>query len=92
MQAKTLAPYVLRFLALNQINSRRTTLETLVDELKVRRADLRQTISALEAEGHLDSLHMRLTLTGFALGVGLVDVELASLRQPRRPKMVAIAA
>jgi DNA-binding IclR family transcriptional regulator len=80
MQTKTLALHVLRFLASAQIRGRRVNLQDLVDGLEVRRADVRRTVSALDAEGHLDATRMTLTLTGFALGTRLVDAELPPLR------------
>jgi hypothetical protein len=58
------------------------TLETLTDELNVRRVDLRRAVSALHREGFVDALRMRLSLTGFAVGSSLVSQELPALRKP----------
>lgn len=80
MEPRELAPHVLRALARHQIDGRRATLETLVDEIGVRRADLRRTVTALHEQGYLDVASLRLTLNGFALGVRLVDRKLPLLR------------
>lgn len=81
MTPRKLAPYVLRTLARYQIDGRVANLQTLVDEIGVRRGDVRKTVSALHREGYVDALRMRLTLAGFSLGVPLTSVELPSLRQ-----------
>jgi len=88
MTPRHLAPYVLRTIARYQLNGRLITLQTLVDEIGVRRADLRKTVSALHREGYVDALHMRLTMRGFAVGTPLLCQELPPLRQPQ----VAVAA
>ncbi len=81
MEPRTLTPYVLRALARHQLNGRLVTLQTLVDELQVRRADVRGTISSLHREGYLDVLSLRLTMEGFTIGVALLDRELPELRR-----------
>lgn len=88
MTPSNLAPYVLRTIAQYQLGGRLLTLQTLVDELGVRRTDLRKTVSALHQQGYVDALHMRLTLLGFALGTQLLRQELPPLRRPQ----VAVAA
>ncbi len=88
MTPKNLAPYVLRTLARYQLDGRLLTLQTLVDEIGVRRTDLRKTVSALHREGYVDAMRMRLTLRGFALGASLLRQELPPLRRPT----VAVAA
>lgn len=81
MEPKTLAPHVLKLLARYQLEGRRATLQDLVDELFVRRADVRATISALHVEGYLDATRLRLTMMGFAHGASLLDVQLPALRR-----------
>jgi Mn-dependent DtxR family transcriptional regulator len=81
MEPKTLAPHVLKLLARYQTEGRRATLQDLVDELFVRRGDVRATISALHVEGYLDATRLRLTMMGFAHGVSLLDVQLPALRR-----------
>ena len=65
------------------------SLELLVEERRVRRGDVRRTLSALHREGFVDVLRMRPTLAGFALGRALQGTALPSLRAP---KVAAVAA
>jgi len=88
MTSRHLAPYVLRTIARHQPDGRLITLQTIVDELGVRRADLRKTVTALHREGYVDALHMRLTLRGFAVGTALARQPLPPIRQ----EQVAVAA
>lgn len=90
MTPRKLAPYVLRTLARYQIKGRVANLQTLVDEIGVRRSDVRKTVSALHQEGYVDALRMRLTLTGFTLGSALTKVELPQIR--RMPAITEAAA
>lgn len=81
MTPKALAPYVLTVLYEAQVEGRMMTLASLVDELKVRKMDIRRTVTALHQQGYLDVLTMRLSFVGFALGAkykkqGLPDVRL----------------
>ena len=89
MEPTTLAPYVLKVLAHHQIKGRIVTLQALVDELQVRRADVRRTVTALDHEGYLDALRMTLTMAGFAIGAGLSDKELPPLRRPKKLTLIA---
>jgi DNA-binding IclR family transcriptional regulator len=81
MEPHVLSLYILRALARHQIRERRVTLQTLVDELGVRRVDVRRTVSLLHEQGYLDVVRLHLTMTGFALGIGLLDRELPELRR-----------
>jgi DNA-binding IclR family transcriptional regulator len=89
MNAQELAAHVLQALALAQSEGRSSSLATLTDELRVRRGDVRRTITLLHREGYVDALRMRLTLTGFALGRAYLGQTLPPLR---RPKTAAICA
>ncbi len=89
MSPRKLAPYVLRMLAGYQKEGRVANLETLVDDIGVRRADLRRTVSALHREGYVDALRMRLTMAGFALGTALSKAELPPLRTMRAARAAA---
>ena len=82
MSSNTLAPYILQILAGYQVRGSLCTLQDLVDTLRVRRADIRRTVSALHREGFVDVLRMRLTLRGFAIGSALLSVTLPALRAP----------
>ena len=81
MSSHRLAPYVLKEIARCQLQNKTCTLDELLEQLDVRRDDLRRTVSALHREGYVDALRMRLTLQGFALGVGLSEVQLPELRK-----------
>jgi dienelactone hydrolase len=89
MTPQVLTPYVLSTLAAAQAEGKISTLDTLVEAIKVRRADLRRTVSALHREGMLDVRTMRLTMMGFALGAMYKAQQLPPLR---RPRLVAVAA
>lgn len=58
------------------------TVEVLAAELKVRRVDVRRSLSALHKQGLMDVAQMRLTLAGFALGKALEGRQLRSIRIP----------
>jgi hypothetical protein len=75
MDPKLLAPHVLHVLAVAQRRGQMLSLDAIADRVDARRSDVRTVLSELHREGHLDILHMRLTLSGFALAVSL----------PRRP-------
>jgi DNA-binding IclR family transcriptional regulator len=83
MNTQALSAHVLHALALAQIEGRRHDLETLTQDLKVRRGDIRRVVSALHREGYVDALRMRLTLVGFALGRSYAHKPLPELRKPR---------
>lgn len=80
MNQQTVSAHVLRALAQAQIEGKLSNLETLTEEVGVRRTDVRAALSALHREGYLDVLRMRLTLQGFALGRAYVGAELPELR------------
>lgn len=91
MNARTLSAYILQALAQAQSEGRRSNLETLIDDLKVRRKDIRNAVSALHREGMLDALTMRLSLRGFAVGTALQGQPLPALRIPAEPARAAVA-
>lgn len=89
MNQRTVSAYVLRSLAQAQTEGRSSTLQTLIDELQIRRADVRSAVSALHRGGYLDVMRMRLTLQGFAVGRALLEKELP---EPRPAKVAEAAA
>jgi DNA-binding IclR family transcriptional regulator len=89
MNSRDLALHVLHVLAQAQIEGRRVNLETLTEDLRVRRGDVRRAVSALDREGYADALRMRPTLRGFALGRSLLANDLPALR---RPKLALVTA
>lgn len=78
---QTIAPYILCVLATYHENGRVATLQSIVDDVGVRRADVRTTLTALHEQGLVDVLRMKLTLQGFALAMALREVRLPPLRR-----------
>ena len=81
MEPRKLTPYILRALAQYQIDERRVNLQTLVDDLEVRRADVRRAMTALHEQGFVDIVSFKLSMNGFAVGMSLLDKELPPLRR-----------
>ncbi|KYF83764.1 hypothetical protein BE18_09120, partial [Sorangium cellulosum] len=79
MDKKILAATLLQALAVAQREGRVETLETLVEKLRVRRRDIRGTLTVLHRQGMVDVLRMRLTLSGFAIGSALIGKTLPAL-------------
>ena len=92
MNANELAPHVLQALARAQSEGRTVSLESLTEELRVRRGDIRRTVTLLHRQGFVDALRMRLTLPGFALGRAYLGEELPPLRRPQQGGASTIAA
>ena len=89
MNVRTLSMHVLRALAEAQIEGRRSNLETLVEQLQVRRHDVRGAVTALHKQGLVDAIHMRLTLEGFAIGRSCMAQSLPELRAPAKRSIAA---
>lgn len=89
MNAQALSAHVLQALARAQSEGRAQTLETLTQELGVRRGDVRHVITRLHGQGFVDALRMRLTLPGFALGRAYLARTLPPLRMPTVAEVVA---
>ncbi|HVK63789.1 MAG TPA: hypothetical protein VM694_04930 [Polyangium sp.] len=92
MTPKDIAPYILRALAEAQTEGRTMDLETLSIAIKVRRGDVRKTVSALHQEGLVDALRLRLSLAGFAIGSALLEQELPPIRRPKQVAQKVAAA
>jgi len=84
-----LAEHVLRTLACDHLEGRRSDLDTLTNTVRVRRADVRGVLSALHREGYVDVLRMKLTLEGFALGCALMDRRVPEVRRSSRKSIAA---
>jgi len=67
LDSHALAAHVLVALARAAKKGRNVTVADLSEELEVRRPDVREVISRLHHEGHVDALRMRLSLSGLAL-------------------------
>ncbi len=80
LDTKSIAAHVVVILAHAQELGRIVRLDELASEIGVRKADVRHVVTRLHAEGHVDALRLRLTMTGFALAASLAD---SKLREPR---------
>jgi ABC-type ATPase with predicted acetyltransferase domain len=89
MNTRTLSMHILRALADAQTEGRRESLDTLVDQVQVRRRDVRAAVTALHQQGLVDAVHMRLTLQGFAVGRSLLAQELPALRSTAERRVAA---
>ncbi len=89
MNEQELAVHVLQALARAQSEGKASSLETLTGDLRVRRGDVRRTVTKLHREGYVDALRMRLTLAGFALGRSYLGQTLPPLRKPRLAQVAA---
>ena len=78
---KSIAAHVVVSLAHAQELGRAVRLDELASDIGVRKEDVRNVVTRLHAEGHVDGLRLRLTMTGFALASSLAGNK---LREPRR--------
>ena len=86
---RPVAAHVLRHLARAQARGRQIGLDDLACDIGVRRNDVRDVVTSLHAEGHMDARRMRLTMTGFALAAAMRECK---LRAPRKDRGVSAAA
>jgi DNA-binding IclR family transcriptional regulator len=91
MNATELSAHVLSVLARAQSEGSAVSLDTLTHELRVRRGDVRRTVTLLHRQGFVDALRMRLTLQGFALGRMYMRQTLPPLRR-MSAKLETVAA
>jgi hypothetical protein len=80
IDSKALAARILRHLARAQARGRLVRLDELACDVGVRRGDVRQVITRLDAEGHVDAQRMKLTMTGLVLAASMRS---ETLREPR---------
>ncbi len=92
MNATELSAHVLSALARAQSDGSPASLDTLTEALRVRRGDIRRTVTLLHRQGFVDALRMRLTLPGFALGRGYMAQTLPPLRRPSTGRTLQIVA
>lgn len=79
LDTKSVAAHIVVVLAHAQELGRSMRLDELASEIGVRKTDVRDIVTRLHAEGHVDALRLRLTLTGFALATSLAG---CTLREP----------
>ncbi len=77
---RSIASHVIVALARAQSKGRAVRLDELATDLGVRRADVRGVVTRLHAEGHVDAVRLRLTLSGLALGVAFARCALPAAR------------
>ncbi|HQY63951.1 MAG: Rrf2 family transcriptional regulator [Myxococcales bacterium] len=87
-----LAAHVLVALAGAARAGRTLTVADLAETVKVRRGDVRGIVSQLHAEGHVDALRMRLTLSGLALARAFAKSTLKRVRKARVTPAAVVAA
>ena len=78
---KTIAAHVVVTLSLAQADGRALRLDELASEIGVRKADVRNVVSSLHAEGHVDAMRLRLTMSGLALATSLASCKLPETRR-----------
>ena len=76
--ARALAAHVLRVLA--KPRARVLTIDDLAARVDARREDVRRIVSQLHAEGHVDALRMRATMTGLAVATSMRSCKLKDVR------------
>lgn len=89
---RAVAAHVLRALAAAQSRGRLVRSDELASQLGVRREDVRDVVSQLHAEGHVDALRMRLTMSGLAVAASMRECKLAEPRRYRASDRVASVA
>jgi DNA-binding IscR family transcriptional regulator len=85
LNTKSIAAHVVVTLAHAQELGRVVRLDELASDIGVRKADVRDVVTRLHAEGHVDALRLRLTLSGFTLATSLASCKLRDLRQHEEP-------
>ena len=80
LDRKAIAAHVLRHLAEAQERGRLVRLDQLACDIGVRRKDVREVVSRLHAEGHVDAQRMKLTMTGFLLAASMRGAALRAVR------------
>lgn len=88
VDARALAAHVIRHLAHAQHRGRAVRLDELAESVGVRRTDVRDVVTRLDVEGHVDAKRMKLTMTGLAVAASL---EGCKLREPRRREKASVA-
>lgn len=90
LDTKSIAAHVVVTLADAQADGRVLRLDELAADIGVRKADVRHVVTRLHAEGHVDALRLRVTMSGLALATSLGARELPDLR--RREERVSRVA
>jgi Mn-dependent DtxR family transcriptional regulator len=89
--ARSVAAHVLLSLADAQAKGRLARLDEVADDVGVRRTDVREVVRKLHAEGHVDALRLRLTMSGLAIAASLDGCLLRAPRQHQAEPLVRVA-
>jgi transcription initiation factor IIE alpha subunit len=81
LDTKSIAAHIVVTLADAHADGRVLRLDELAADIGVRKVDVRTVVTRLHAEGHVDALRLRLTLSGLALATSLGARELPDLRR-----------
>ena len=81
LDTKSIAAHVIVILSRAQADGRALRLDEVASEIGIRKADVRNVVTRLHAEGHVDAIRLRLTLSGLALATSLAASE---VQEPRR--------
>lgn len=90
LDTKSIAAHVVVTLADAQADGRVLRLDELAADIGVRKADVRRVVTRLHAEGHVDALRLRVTMSGLALATSLGASELPDLRR-HEERLVRVA-
>jgi hypothetical protein len=88
---KVVAAHVLRHLARAQSRGRLVRLDELACDIGVRHEDVRDVVTSLHAEGHVDAKRMKLTFTGLAIASTMRECRLRDVRPMERPSQMHVA-
>jgi Mn-dependent DtxR family transcriptional regulator len=92
MHLRPVAAHVLRNLARAQSRGHLVALDELAGDIGVRKEDVREVVTRLDAEGHVDARRMRLTMSGFALAAAMRECKLRAPRvRAERPSQLNVA-
>jgi hypothetical protein len=94
MNAESLRPvaaHVLRQLAAAHARRRPVVLDELATEIGVRRTDVRDVVTSLHREGHVDAQRMRLTMSGLAIAAAMRECKLRAPRVRTPEPLVHVA-
>jgi DNA-binding IscR family transcriptional regulator len=90
LDKKSIAAHIIVALAHAQEHGRVLRLDELASEVGVRKGDVREVVTRLHREGHVDALRLRVTMTGLALAASLSNRTLRATR--RRPLRLVLVA
>lgn len=91
LDRNVVAAHVLRHLARAQARGRLVRLDEMAGELGVRREDIRDVVTSLHTEGHVDAKRMKLTMSGLAIASAMRACKLRDVRVAELTSSVRVA-